>query len=270
MLTFNPERLLPQYDIKILPSQTSDSVIVLSVGADAALNIWTLGAEAEPTVHNINDHNGAAYTCAYNTTATMFASGSGDTTVRVYDMETCASLRLFGTMGTKETEPAMGHSSTVASVEFFKESPHLLLSAGWDSSFKVWDTRKDGKACVLTTENAHSEVVSCATSLGDNWVVTGSSDSTVKVWDLRSGRVGGTKSQNDTKTFHNMQVVETGLPSAGCVQTLDDHCTSITSLSLCCGGAQLVTTGGDRTVRQFTSCVDHSNPTTSGCRCAVS
>ena len=147
------------------------AAIVLSVGADAALNIWTLGAEAEPTVHNINDHNGAAYTCAYNTTATMFASGSGDTTVRVYDMETCASLRLFGTMGTKETEPAMGHSSTVASVEFFKESPHLLLSAGWDSSFKVWDTRKDGKACVLTTENAHSEVVSCA----HLWEITGSS-----------------------------------------------------------------------------------------------
>ena len=147
----------------------------------------------------------------------------------------------------------MGHSSTVASVEFFKDSPHLLLSAGWDSSFKIWDTRKDGKSCVMTTENAHSEVVSCATSLGDNWVVTGSSDSTVKVWDLRSSRHGGSKKGAHVQTFHNMESVETGLPSAGCVQTFDEHATSINSLSVCSGGAQLITTGGDRTIRQYTS-----------------
>lgn len=218
-------------------------------------------------MHNINDHDGATYTCAFNTTASLFASGSGDTTVRVYDMETCTSLHLFGTMGTEDSKPALGHSSTVAKVEFFKESPHLLLSAGWDSSFKIWDTRKDGKACVMTTENAHSEVVSCATSLGDNWVVTGSSDSIVKVWDLRSSRSGGSKQQ---QTFHNMEIVETGLPRAGCVQTIKEHCTSINSLSVCAGGAQLITTGGDRTIRQFTSCIDHSNPVVSGCSCTVS
>lgn len=257
-----------QFDLKILPSRLNDKVLVLSVGSDAALNVWTLGAEAEPQVHNIHDHNAAAYTCAFNSSCTMFASGSGDTTVRIYDMETCSSLKILGSMGMEDTKPAMGHSSTVAKVEFFKDSPNLLLSAGWDSSFKVWDTRKSGAACVMTTENAHSEVVSCATSLGDNWVVTGSTDSTVKVWDLRSK--GGGRKKKHVETFHNMERVDTGLPYAGCVQTLSDHVSSVSSLSVCAGGAQLLTTGGDRTVRQYTSCIDHNNPASAGCKCAIS
>ena len=86
----------------------------------------------------------------------------------------------------------------------------------------------------------------------------------------RSSRASGATRQKREQTFHNMETVETGLPSAGCVQTFEEHCTSINSLSVCAGGAQLITTGGDRTIRQFTSCIDHSNPAATGCSCTVS
>jgi WD40 repeat protein len=233
-----------------MPSNKSEAVVIISVGSDALMNIWSLEAGSEPSVHTIsNQHNGPIYTCAHDGIGTQLATGSSDTTIRLYDAETGTPTALFGTMGTEMTSPDLGHSSTVACIEFHNRQPHMLLSAGWDSSFKLWDTRKS-KPCVMTTENCHTEIVSCLTALGDHYCVTGSSDSTVKVWDNRmSGRV----------TKKNRDLSHCGVPSARCVQTLNDHITSICSLSMCAGDAQLITTGGDRTVRQFTSCVDHNS-----------
>lgn len=232
----------------------------MSVGADAVLNLWTLEPGQNPSVHAIKDqHDGPIYTCAFDSRGLLLATGSSDTTIRLYDAETGTPVSLLGTMGVEITSPELGHSSTVACVEFFKSQPHMILSAGWDSSFKIWDTRLN-QGCVMTTENAHSEIVSCCTSLGDYWAVTGSSDSTVKVWDIRG--TGNQKTQGGT-----------GIPStasAACVETLDDHITSICSLTMCAGDAQLITTGGDRTVRQFTACMDH-NAVDVGCgaKCTV-
>jgi len=235
-----------------MPSNKSDAVIIMSVGSDALMNIWTLEAGAEPSVHTIsNQHDGPIYTCAHDHIGVQLATGSSDTTIRLYDAETGSPTRLLGTMGTEMTSPELGHSSTVACIEFHKRQPHMLLSAGWDSSFKIWDTRKS-KTCAMTTENCHSEIVSCLTALGDYYCVTGSSDSTVKIWDTRmNGRSLSRKKRNENESCG-------GVPSAQCVQMLDDHITSICSLTMCAGDAQLITTGGDRTVRQFTTCVDHN------------
>jgi WD40 repeat protein len=223
----------------------------MSVGADAVMNIWTLEPGSPPSVHSIsNQHDGPIYTCAHDRDGAQLATGSSDTTIRLYDAETGSPIKLLGTMGTELTSPELGHSSTVACIEFFKRQPHMMLSAGWDSSFKIWDTRKSN-ACVMTTENCHTEIVSCCTSLGDFYAVTGSSDSTVKVWDLRMSKA---KHRVDS---HPSDGIKTSVPSAKCVQTLDDHITSICSLTMCAGDAQLITTGGDRTVRQFTSCQNH-------------
>ena len=138
----------------------------MSVGSDAVMNIWTLEPGSAPSVHSIKDqHDGPIYTCAHDGRGVMLATGSSDTTIRIYDAETGSPVSLLGTMGTEMTSPELGHSSTVAGIEFFKRQPHLLISAGWDSSFKIWDTRKNNP-CVMTTENCHSEIVSCCTALG--------------------------------------------------------------------------------------------------------
>ena len=155
-----------KFDLKVLPSNKSESVVLMSVGSDAVMNIWTLEPGSAPSVHSIKDqHDGPIYTCAHDGRGVMLATGSSDTTIRIYDAETGSPVSLLGTMGTEMTSPELGHSSTVAGIEFFKRQPHLLISAGWDSSFKIWDTRKNNP-CVMTTENCHSEIVSCCTALG--------------------------------------------------------------------------------------------------------
>lgn len=231
--------------------------MIMSAGADAVLNLWTMEPGKEPSLHEIkNQHDGPIYTCAHDGRGVLLASGSSDTTIRLYDAETGSSVSLLGTMGSEARSPESGHSSTVACIEFFKNQPHMIISAGWDSSFKIWDTRLS-QGCVMTTENSHDEIVSCCTSLGDYWAVTGSSDSTVKIWDIRSN--GGSKRNKGKKS---------GVASANCVEVINEHVTSICSLTMCAGNAQLITTGGDRTVRQFTSCMDHSAVGT-GCKCTL-
>jgi len=99
---------------------------------------------------------------------TMIASGSYDSTVKLWDIESG-----------KELCTLSGHSSGIRCLQF---DDHKLLSGSLDNSIKVWDL-KTGK--LLRTLNGHTGGV-LALHFEGSKIASGSQDSTVNVWDFKT------------------------------------------------------------------------------------
>ncbi len=100
-------------------------------------------------------------------------SGSGDYTVKVWDLGTGALLRTLE-----------GHTSGVSSVATTPDGRTAVSGSG-DSTVKVWDLETG--ALLRTLEGHTSSVYSVAITPDGRTAVSGAGDATLKVWDLATG-----------------------------------------------------------------------------------
>lgn len=99
--------------------------------------------------------------------STMFATGSQDMIVRMYNMQTG-----------KEEASFIGHSDVVTDVCFVGSS--MLCSASADCTLSIWNVEQQHRLCTL---KGHSRRVnSCASDLNGKLIASGSWDCTVIVW----------------------------------------------------------------------------------------
>ena len=97
----------------------------------------------------------------------------------------------------------VGHEDTVEDVTFHPNSDLQLCSVGDDSALIFWDGRK-GTSPAHKVANAHDDDLHTVdwSLLDENLVVTGSADTTVKLWDLRKLGGGGGGGSVHTFTSH--------------------------------------------------------------------
>lgn len=118
-------------------------------------------------------HSEAVLCCAFSPDSTYLATGSGDTTVRLWDLQT--------ELPWKELK---GHSGWVLQVAWSADASRLA-SAGMDKTPILWDPATGKKIAVL---KGHTQPV---TQLvwqplhlnAQPWVATGAKDSSIRVWD---------------------------------------------------------------------------------------
>jgi hypothetical protein len=101
-------------------------------------------------------------------------SGSGDTTVRVWDVQSGACTRTL-----------QGHSKEVMSVAISADG-RTVVSGSLDKTVRVWDVQSD--ACTHTLQGHSKQVSSVAISADGRTVVSSSYSRKKLLWDLRSGR----------------------------------------------------------------------------------
>ena len=99
------------------------------------------------------------------------ASGSDDTTVRVWDTQ---SLRCVATL--------RGHTDNVRSLVSVPDK--FIISGSWDKTIRVWDCKRWSEVACL---RGHSEAtLALAVSTRAGVVVSGSFDCTIRSWSLDS------------------------------------------------------------------------------------
>ena len=160
-------------------------------------------------------HAATVETITFSPDGKYMASGSGDNTVKIWEVESGRELRTLS-----------GHTDTVLSIAFSPDGKHIV-SGSDDNSVQIWDVESgnklqgfsgrraayspDGRYIAfvasgggrtikiwdvnrgreLRTLSGHTDsVLSIAYSPDGKYIVTGSAnnDKTVKIWDANSGR----------------------------------------------------------------------------------
>lgn len=200
---YNLTHLHGVYAIAIHP----DGQTFFSAGGDRAIKIWNLQSGRE--IGSLEGHRGGIFTLCITANGNLLISG-GDDGIRVWDIRARREVWKFGEYSRgirslaispdgqtlvsgsdqrikvwnlqkrQETFSFYGHADWVRTIVFSPDSK-TFLSAG-DSNIKVWDASTGKK---IYSFKAHSKPIgSLALSYDGQILVSGSFDSTVKVWRL--------------------------------------------------------------------------------------
>jgi WD40 repeat protein len=130
-----------------------------------------VGTGAERRVPNGHSHR--VLSVAFTSDGNTLASGSYDSTVRLWDVGTGAERRVL-----------KGHSQSVWSVAFTSDG-NTLASGSEDSTVRLWDVGTGAERRVL---KGHSQrVLSVAFTSDGNTLASSSTDGTVRLWNTHSG-----------------------------------------------------------------------------------
>ena len=165
-------RLLPYRDLSAI-KQFTDRVVE---GAPAP---WlrpvtsALHPPGTPLLRTLEGHSGAVCGVALTRDGRLAVSGSGDHTLKVWDLDSGRALCTLE-----------GHSGPVNGVALTPDE-RQAVSASADHTLKVWDLATGRVLCTL---EGHSNAVHVVAVTPDGKrAVSGSHDKTLKVWDLETG-----------------------------------------------------------------------------------
>jgi WD40 repeat protein/tRNA A-37 threonylcarbamoyl transferase component Bud32 len=177
-------------------------------------------------------------------------SGSGDNTIKVWDL-----------VAGKETRSLSGHAGEVRSLALSVDGKRLF-SGSWDQTIKVWDLEAGTDAITL---RGHTKGVTSLALRGDGKrLFSGSDDKTIKVWDLEAGketltlrghayRVSSLALSLDGKRLvsgsHDTTIKAWDVEAGKDILTLRGHNGGIHSLALSLDGKRLVSGSGDKTIK---------------------
>ncbi|MEU4498100.1 caspase family protein [Streptomyces sp. NPDC023998] len=178
-------------------AHTTRRALTRSMPPTAWKPLYATGSDISSALQNVmtgHSDRVAAVACTHLHGRPVAVSGSYDSTVRVWDLE---SDRAIG-------EPLTGHTNSVSAVACTHlHGRPVAVSGAWDDTVRVWDL-ESGRVIgePLTGHTDAVRAVACTHVEGRPVAVTGSEDRTVRVWDLESGRLIG-----EPLTGHGRSVV---------------------------------------------------------------
>jgi guanine nucleotide-binding protein subunit beta-2-like 1 protein len=154
---------------------------IVTGSRDKSLMVWNLKREAEnygTAVRRLTGHSNYVSDVAISSDGQFALSGSWDSTLRLWDINTGKTARRF-----------VGHGKDVLSVGFSADH-RQIVSGARDRKINIWNTL--GQCKLSFVEKGHQDWVSCtrfSPNAQNPVVVSGGWDKTVKVWNLSSSKI---------------------------------------------------------------------------------
>ncbi|ETO31829.1 G-protein beta WD-40 repeats containing protein [Reticulomyxa filosa] len=188
-------------------SQFNRGRYLCSASDDKTIRLWDI--ETYKSLHVFNGHEYAVWCIAFSSLQSYnnknknnsigviggngytICSGSSDRTIRVWDIETTKQLIVF-----------KGHRDAVVSVKYgsnelgINGGTNTILSGSQDNNVCLWDIRSKKQTQVFKGHRnginivEYSSFVMDNNDIGDssNIICSGSSDNTIRFWDIRSNK----------------------------------------------------------------------------------
>ena len=183
----------------------ADSDRLITGSADQTLRLWE--TSTGQCLHIFEGHSRYVFSVAVSPVSlrlqgienqALIASGSDDQTIRLWNVDTGACLRVLE-----------GHRGWVQAIAFSPDGS-LLASGSTDQTVKLWQV---ATGICLQTLAGHREVRSVSFSPDGQQLATGSDDETVRLWDISTGEC--VKTLRADRPYEGMNITEaTGLTPA--------------------------------------------------------
>ncbi|MDQ5843837.1 MAG: caspase family protein, partial [Acidobacteriota bacterium] len=159
-----------------------DNKLLASASQDAGIKIWSVATGQE--VNTLGAHSGGVGAIAFSADGKKLASGSQDRMIFIWDLAAGESDGAY-----------LGHKEWVNALAFSPDGKKLASGSG-DGEIRIWEVAArgpDGMPQViqrpLQTLSGHRGGINSLTFNSDGkLLVSGSSDASMKVWDMMAGR----------------------------------------------------------------------------------
>jgi WD40 repeat protein/serine/threonine protein kinase len=203
-----------------------------------------------PLIRTFEGHTSWVHAVALTSDGRVAISGSGDGTLRAWDLESNRSVRSFAR-----------HRGPIRAVAITPDG-RRVISASDDHTLRVWDL-DSGRS--LRTLRGHSDAVSVVniTSHGCR-AISASSDKTLRIWNLQSGQSVQTL-PGHTDRLNAVAVTPDGVRAVSAssdgtlrvwdldrgqsVHTLAGHTKSVTAVAITPDGLRAISASADQTLR---------------------
>ena len=221
-------RVLEGHTNKIESLQISqDGTRLVSASHDQTVRVWNLRERPDTRGNQsfiLRGHTDSVRTCAISPDDRWVASGSTDRTVRLWDFQ-----RSQAPLPETVCHVLEGHTNGVRGVAFSPDG-QTLVSVSYDQTLRIWDVQREGQArdvwlfkAIVLSVAYHPNGHILATGTGDflvslldartgqllralrghthrieslcfspdgRWLISGSYDETVRIWDVEAALAG--------------------------------------------------------------------------------
>lgn len=217
----NRIRELPQNKNIVATHTDSPEVLIWDVETQPNRHAVIGAATSRPDLTLIGHSENAEFALAMCPIEPFVLSGGKDKSVVLWSIQDHVSA--LGTDAQKAAGPSIiasdnpsigargifqGHEDTVEDVQFCPSSPQEFCSVGDDSCLVLWDARV-GCTPAVKVEKAHNADLHCVdwNPHDVNFIITGSADNTVRMFDRRSLTSSGVGSPVHIFENHNAAVL---------------------------------------------------------------
>ena len=252
IVEFDYDGVIPSAVFSSLSEPPVHPIFIMAVDTEGNVSAWEAEAfslrELSPhRIATLGGHTGSVRSVAFSPDSTMLASGSQDSTIKLWDI------------ATKENIATLRHTHRVRSVAFSTDSK-TLVSGAHDGTVRLWDIATKENIAIL---EEHTRSVQVAFSPDSTMLASGSQDSTIKLWDIatkeniatlrHTHRVRSVAFSPDSKTLASGSSDRTvklwDIATGRNVATLERHTRPVYSVAFSPDGTMLASGASDSTIK---------------------